>query len=87
MFLKRSFQLFRGEWGRRGQDHEEATAAVQLGDFNDLDQDNDVVNGEPEQRRRSNWLDIVVYHSGEAYDVVKGNFQVSGLQNAHRIGF
>lgn len=40
-----------------------------------------------EQGRRSNWLDIVVYHSREAYDVVKGNFKVSGLQNAHRIGF
>lgn len=46
MSLKRSLSLFCGEWIRRGQEHKEATAADQMGDFDDLDQSSDVENGE-----------------------------------------
>ena len=39
IYLKRLPKLFCGKRIRRGQDNKEAIAAVQMGDFDDLDQD------------------------------------------------
>ena len=87
MYLKRSLQLFCGKWIKRGQGHKEATAAVQMGDFDDLDQSTDVENGERDMSRegdQTGWMQLWMEHGGEGEDIVKDNFQVSGLKNAHR---
>lgn len=45
-FLKKTLQLFCGEWIRRGQERKEPAVAVPMGGFNGLDQGSDDKSGE-----------------------------------------